>query len=162
MRAEPYFMPQSSQIGEKLVVEEPKLLEEPNPQSASSSVGNARYDCFNYSTCLGTAAEQSWTGLSCEECPAYRQVPSEAIPFDACAQLLGAVLRTAQHDLEHGLDDSFWEAASFVFHQTDFGVLCGLLNIDPDAARQAQWDRLAPSQQQAVVDRWPNSAQTLV
>jgi hypothetical protein len=86
-------------------------------------------------------------------------VPSEAIPFDACAQLLGAVLRTAQHDLEHGLDDSFWEAATFVFHQTDFSVLCGLLNIDPDAARQAQWDRLAPTQRRAISERWPQSAQ---
>jgi hypothetical protein len=131
----------------------------PNPQPASSSVGHARYDCFHYSACLGVAAEQSWTGLSCEACMVYRQVPSEAIPFDACAQLLGAVLRTAQHDLEHGLDDSFWEAASFVFQQTDFAVLCGLLNIDPDAARQAQWERLAPPQKRAIAERWPHTTQ---
>jgi hypothetical protein len=131
----------------------------PNPQPATSSVGNARYDCFHYSSCLGVAAEQSWTGLSCEACMVYRQVPSEAIPFDACAQLLGAVLRTAQHDLEHGLDDSFWEAAAFVFQQTDFAVLCGLLNIDPDAARQAQWERLAASQKRAIAERWPHTTQ---
>ena len=156
MRAEPAPMPQ---LSVELVETLDTVVEDPNPQPASSSVGHARYDCFHYSTCLGTAAEQGWTGLSCEECPAYRQVPSEAIPFDACAQLLGAVLRTAQHDLEHGLDDSFWEAAAFVFHQTDFGVLCGLLNIDPDAARQAQWDRLASTQRDAITERWPQSAQ---
>jgi hypothetical protein len=105
-----------------------------NPQPAPTSVGHAQYNCTYYSTCLGIAAEKGWTGLSCEACAAYRPVPSEVIPYDACAQLLGAVLRTAQHDLEHGLDDSFWEAAAFVFHQPDFAVLCGLLDIDPDAA----------------------------
>jgi hypothetical protein len=159
MRVEPSSMPSlASQLD--VVLEE--VAEVPNPQSATSSVGRARYDCFHYSTCLGTAAEQGWTGLNCEACLAYRQVPSEAIPFDACAQLLGAVLRTAQHDLEHGLDDSFWEAATFVFHQTDFSVLCGLLNIDPDAARQAQWDRLAPTQRRAISERWPQSAQAFI
>lgn len=134
------------------------LTQDCNPQPAGSSVNNARYDCFHYSTCLGAAAKQGWTGLSCEACAVYRKVPSEAIPFDACAQLLGAVLRTAQHDLEHGLDDSFWEAATFVFQQADFAVLCGLLNIDPDAARQAQWDRLAAQQRQAIAERWPQTA----
>jgi hypothetical protein len=88
-------------------------------------------------------------------------VPSEAIPYDACAQLLGAVLRTAQHDLEHGLDDSFWEAATFVFHQPDFAVLCGLLDIDPEAARQAQWTRLTPAQRRAIAERWPHATRAL-
>ncbi|MEE9148973.1 MAG: hypothetical protein V3U27_16430 [Candidatus Tectomicrobia bacterium] len=133
----------------------------PNPQAASSSVGNARYDCFYYSKCLGVAAKHSWTGLSCEACTAHRPIPSEAIPFDACAQLLGAVLRTAQHDLDQGLDDSFWEAAAFVFHQTDFAVLCGLLDIDPHAARQAQWERLAPPQKCAITERWPQATEQL-
>ncbi len=152
MRADPSPM---SELSAEVILA--TAIEEPKPQSASSSVGHARYDCFHYSTCLGTAAEQGWTGLSCNSCTAYRKVPSEAIPFDACAQLLGAVLRTAQHDLEHGMDDSFWEAATFVFHQTDFSVLCGLLNIDPEAARQAQWDRLGNNQQQAIAARWPSS-----
>jgi hypothetical protein len=156
MRADPSPM---SELSAEAVLVTP--LEEPNPQSASSSVGNALFDCFHYSTCLGTAAEQGWTGLSCSACRAYRKVPSEAIPFDACAQLLGAVLRTAQHDLEHGMDDSFWEAATFVFHQTDFSVLCGLLNIDPDAARQAQWDRLGNSQKRAIAERWPSATRML-
>ncbi len=159
MRAEPSLTPQMPSQAEAALV---MPGGEPNPQSATSSVNNARYDCFHYSACLGTAAEQGWTGLSCENCLAYRQVPSEAIPFDACAQLLGAVLRTAQHDLEHGLDDSFWEAAAFVFHQTDFSVLCGLLNIDPDAARQAQWDRLAPNQRRAIAERWPHAIEAFV
>ena len=83
-----------------------------NPQPATTSVGHAQYNCTYYSTCLGIAAEKGWTGLSCEACAAYRPVPSDVIPYDACTQLLGAVLRTAQHDLEHGLDDSFWEAAT--------------------------------------------------
>ena len=133
--------------------------EMPTPQSATSSVGHARYDCVHYSNCLGTAAEHGWTGLSCTDCEAYRSVPTEAIPFDACAQLLGAVLRTAQHDLEHGFDDSFWEAAAFVFHQTDFAVLCGLLDIDPEAARQAQWERLDIPQRRAIAERWPQASQ---
>ena len=124
-----------------------------NPQPAPTSVGHAQYNCTYYSTCLGIAAEKGWTGLSCAACTAYRAVPSEAIPYDACAQLLGAVLRTAQHDLEHGLDDSFWEAATFVFHQPDFAVLCGLLDIDPEAARQAQWARLTPAQRRAIAER---------
>ena len=67
-----------------------------NPQPAPTSVGHAQYNCAYYSTCLGIAAEKGWTGLSCAACTAYRPVPSEAIPYDACAQLLGAVLRTAQ------------------------------------------------------------------
>jgi hypothetical protein len=159
MRAEPSPVTQVTFQAESAL----HILEaEPNPQSASSSVGHAWYDCYHYSACLGTAAEQGWTGLSCEACSAYRQVPSEAIPFDACAQLLGAVLRTAQHDLEHGLDDSFWEAAAFVFHQTDFAVLCGLLNIDPGAARQAQWDRLEPAQREAISERWPQAIQAFL
>ena len=133
----------------------------PNPQPEASSVGNARYNCVHYSTCLGTAADQGWMGLSCTGCTAYRSVPSEAVPYDACAQLLGAVLRTAQHDLEHSLDDSFWEAATFVFHQQDFSVLCGLLDIDPDAARQAQWTRLTTMQQEAIADRWPQATRAL-
>lgn len=133
----------------------------PNPQPEASSVGNARYNCVHYSTCLGTAADKGWMGLSCTDCMAYRSVPSEAVPYDACAQLLGAVLRTAQHDLEHSLDDSFWEAATFVFHQQDFSVLCGLLDIDPDAARQAQWTRLTTMQQQAIADRWPQATRAL-
>ena len=61
------------------------------------------------------------------------------MPVPSC---WGRCSRTAQHDLEHGLDDSFWEAATFVFHQPDFAVLCGLLDIDPEAARQAQWSAL--------------------
>jgi hypothetical protein len=100
-------------------------------------------------------------GLSCKVCTAYRPVPGEAIPYDACAQLLGAVLRTAQHDLEHDMDDSFWEAATFVFHQQDFAVLCGLLDIDPDAARQAQWSRLTAGQKRAIAERWPQITQAL-
>lgn len=133
----------------------------PNPQPEASSVGHARYNCVHYSTCLGTAADKGWMGLSCADCTAYRPVPSEAVPYDACAQLLGAVLRTAQHDLEHSLDDSFWEAATFVFHQQDFAVLCGLLDIDPDAARQAQWTRLTVTQQEAIADRWPQDTSAL-
>ncbi len=135
--------------------------EKPEPQPSVSSVGHARYNCMHYSTCLGVAAEQGWMGLSCESCTAYRPVPGEAIPYDACAQLLGAVLRTAQHDLEHGIDDSFWEAATFVFHQPDFAVLCGLLDIDPDAARQAQWSRLTAAQKRAIAERWPTMTRTL-
>ena len=130
---------------------------QPNPQPEASSVGHAQYNCVHYSTCLGTAANEGWMGLSCMSCVAYRPVPSEAVPYDACAQLLGAVLRTAQHDLEHSLDDSFWEAATFVFHQQDFAVLCGLLDIDPDAARQAQWTRLTEMQQEAIAERWPQA-----
>ena len=130
---------------------------QPNPQPEASSVGHAQYNCVHYSTCLGTAANEGWMGLSCMSCMAYRPVPSEAVPYDACAQLLGAVLRTAQHDLEHSLDDSFWEAATFVFHQQDFAVLCGLLDIDPDAARQAQWTRLTEMQQEAIAERWPHA-----
>lgn len=132
-----------------------------NPQPAPTSVGHARYNCTHYSTCLGIAAEQGWTGLSCQACDAYCPVPGEAIPYDACAQLLGAVLRTAQHDLEHGPDDSFWEAAAFVFHQPDFAVICGLLDIDPDAARQAQWTRLGATQRQTIMERWPQTARLL-
>jgi hypothetical protein len=132
-----------------------------NPQPAASSVGNAQYDCFNYSTCLGIAADHGWPGLSCEECAAYRPIPGEAIPDDACAQLLGAVLRTAQHDLQQGFDDNFWEAAAFVFHQPDFVILCGLLDIDPEAARQAHWARLSPAQQQAIAERWPQAIEAL-
>ena len=132
-----------------------------NPQPAPTSVGHAQYNCAYYSTCLGIAAEKGWTGLSCAACTAYRPVPSEAIPYDACAQLLGAVLRTAQHDLEHGLDDSFWEAATFVFHQPDFAVLCGLLDIDPEAARQAQWARLTAAQRRAIAERWPQATRAL-
>lgn len=134
---------------------------QPNPQQAATSVGQARYNCIHYSTCLGIAAEQGWMGLSCKVCTAYRPVPGEAIPYDACAQLLGAVLRTAQHDLEHDMDDSFWEAATFVFHQQDFAVLCGLLDIDPDAARQAQWSRLTTTQKRAIAERWPQVTQAL-
>ena len=133
----------------------------PNPQPEASSVGHAQYNCVHYSTCLGEAANQGWMGLSCTSCTAYRPVPSEAVPYDACAQLLGAVLRTAQHDLEHSLDDSFWEAATFVFHQQDFAVLCGLLDIDPDAARQAQWTRLTVTQQEAIAQRWPQATRVL-
>ena len=132
-----------------------------NPQPAPTSVGHAQYNCTYYSACLGIAAEKGWTGLSCAACTAYRPVPSEAIPYDACAQLLGAVLRTAQHDLEHGLDDSFWEAATFVFHQPDFAVLCGLLDIDPEAARQAQWTRLTAAQRRAITERWPQATRAL-
>src|SRR5256886_9422300 len=132
-----------------------------NPQPAPASVGDAQGNCAYYSTCLGIAAEKGWTGLSCAACTAYRPVPSEAIPYDACAQLLGAVLRTAQHDLEHGLDDSFWEAATFVFHQPDFAVLCGLLDIDPEAARQAQWTRLTVAQRRAITERWPQATRAL-
>lgn len=132
-----------------------------NPQPAVTSVGHALYNCTYYGTCLGVAAEQGWTGLSCAACTAYNPVPGEAIPYEACAQLLGAVLRTAQHDLEHGLDDSFWEAAAFVFHQSDFAVLCGLLDIDPDAARQAQWSRLTTGQKRAIAERWPQTTRTL-
>ena len=135
--------------------------DKPEPQPSVSSVGHARYNCMHYSTCLGVAAEQGWMGLSCESCTAYRPVPGEAIPYDACAQLLGAVLRTAQHDLEHGIDDSFWEAATFVFHQPDFAVLCGLLDIDPDAARQAQWSRLTSAQKHVIAERWPNMTRAL-
>ncbi|MCY4514480.1 MAG: hypothetical protein OXC69_05015, partial [Candidatus Tectomicrobia bacterium] len=58
-------------------------------------------------------------------------------------------------------DDSFWEAATFVFHQQDFSVLCGLLDIDPDAARQAQWTRLTTMQQEAIADRWPQATRAL-
>jgi hypothetical protein len=119
-----------------------------NPQPAPTSVGHAQYNCTYYSTCLGIAAEKGWTGLSCEACT-------------ACAQLLGAVLRTAQHDLEHGLEDSFWEAAAFVFHQPDFAVLCGLLDIDPDAARQAQWSRLTSAQRRVIAERWPQATRAL-
>lgn len=132
-----------------------------NPQPAVSSVGHAQYDCFHYSTCLGIAANHGWAGLSCEACTAYRPIPGEAIPDDACAQLLGAVLRTAQHDLQQGFDDNFWEAAAFVFHQPDFIILCGLLDIDPEAARQAHWTRLNSTQQQAIAERWPQATQTL-
>ena len=133
-----------------------------NPQPAMSSVGQAKYDCFHYSRCLGTAAGQGWAGLSCDACAAYRPIPGEAIPADACAQLLGAVLRTAQHDLQQGFDDNFWEAAAFVFHQQDFTILCGLLDIDADAARQAHWTRLTPNQKRAIADRWPQIAQLLL
>lgn len=133
-----------------------------NPQPAVSSVGQAKYDCYHYSPCLGTAAEQAWPGLSCDSCTAYRPIPNEAIPADACAQLLGAVLRTAQHDLQQGFDDNFWEAAAFVFHQQDFTILCGLLDIDADAARQAHWARLSPSQKRAISERWPQVTQFLV
>ncbi len=132
-----------------------------NPQPAPSSVGQAQYDCLHYSSCLGIAAEQGWTGLSCTACTAYRPLPGEAIPDDACAQLLGAVLRTAQHDLQQDLDDNFWEAAAFVFYQQDFTILCGLLDIDPDAARQAHWSRLSTIQKQAIAERWPHVAQFL-
>lgn len=137
------------------------VADKPDPQPAASSVGHALYNCVHYSTCLGVAAEQGWMGLSCKTCTVYRPVPGEAIPYDACAQLLGAVLRTAQHDLEHGMDDSFWEAATFVFHQPDFAVLCGLLDIDPDAARQAQWTRLTADQKVAIAERWPQTTDTL-
>ena len=134
----------------------------PNPQPEASSIGHAQYNCVHYSTCLGIAANEGWMGLSCTSCAAYRPVPSEAVPYDACAQLLGAVLRTAQHDLEHSPpDDSFWEAATFVFHQQDFAVLCGLLDIDPDAARQAQWTRLTTNQQEAIAERWPHATRAL-
>lgn len=139
----------------------PDATAKPNPQPEASSVGHAQYNCVHYSTCLGEAANQGWMGLSCTSCTAYRPVPSEAVPYDACAQLLGAVLRTAQHDLEHSLDDSFWEAATFVFHQQDFAVLCGLLDIDPDAARQAQWTRLTVIQQEAIAERWPQATRAL-
>lgn len=129
-------------------------LEVPTPQPASSSVGHAYYDCVHYCTCLGTAAEQGWTGFSCEECPAYRQVLSNEIPVDACAQLLGAVLQSAKHDLERGLEETFWEAAAFVFRHSDFGLLCGLLNLDAGAVRQAHWERLAAPQRKAITQRW--------
>jgi hypothetical protein len=132
-----------------------------NPQPAASSVGHAQYDCFHYSACLGIAADHGWAGLSCEACLAYRPIPGEAIPDDACAQLLGAVLRTAQHDLQQGFDDNFWEAAAFVFHQPDFVILCGLLDIDPDAARQAHWSRLSSAQKKAITERWPQITQVL-
>jgi hypothetical protein len=132
-----------------------------NPQQATSSVGQAQYDCVHYSGCLGIAADQGWTGLSCEACTAYRPIPGEAIPDDACAQLLGAVLRTAQHDLQQGFDDNFWEAAAFVFHQQDFSILCGLLDIDADAARQAHWARLTRAQKQAIAERWPQGTHML-
>ncbi|GIX47471.1 MAG: hypothetical protein KatS3mg131_1682 [Candidatus Tectimicrobiota bacterium] len=128
----------------------------PNPQPAPSSVGHALYHCVHYSACLGVAAAHGWSGLSCKACTAYQPMPGEAIPYDACAQLLGAVLRTAQHDLEHCQDENFWEAAAFVFRQSDFPVLCGLLGIDPVAARKAQWDRLTPLQRQALLERWPD------
>jgi hypothetical protein len=132
-----------------------------NPQPAQSSVGHAQYDCFHYSTCLGIAADHGWAGLSCEACTAFRPIPGEAIPDDACAQLLGAILRTAQHDLQQGFDDNFWEAAAFVFHQPDFVILCGLLDIDPEAARQAHWTRLTSAQKQAIADRWPQVTEML-
>jgi hypothetical protein len=138
-----------------------KTVREINPQPATSSVGQAQYDCRHYSACLGVAAEQGWAGLSCELCTAYNPIPGEAIPDDACAQLLGAVLRTAQHDLQQGFDENFWEAAAFVFHQQDFTILCGLLDIDADAARQAHWSRLSPLQKRAIADRWPQITQTL-
>ena len=149
--------PTAATVGPDVTEATPK----PNPQPEASSVGHAQYNCVHYSTCLGTAADQGWMGLSCASCTAYRPVPSEAVPYDACAQLLGAVLRTAQHDLEHSLDDSFWEAATFVFHQQDFAVLCGLLDIDPDAARQAQWTRLTVTQQEAIAERWPHATRAL-
>jgi hypothetical protein len=133
---------------------------EMNPQPAQSSVGNAQYDCYHYSACLGIAANHGWPGLSCEVCTAFRPIPGEAIPDDACAQLLGAILRTAQHDLQQGFDDNFWEAAAFVFHQPDFVILCGLLDIDPEAARQAHWARLTSAQKQAITDRWPQVTET--
>lgn len=136
-------------------------VEEVNPQPATSSVGQAQYDCRHYSACLGIAAERGWAGLSCETCGMYNPIPSEAIPDDACAQLLGAVLRTAQHDLQQGFDDNFWEAAAFVFHQQDFTILCGLLDIDADAARQAHWSRLSATQQRAIAERWPQSTESL-
>lgn len=132
-----------------------------NPQPAVTSVGHAQYDCFHYSACLGTAAHHGWAGLSCEACTAYRRIPGEAIPDDACAQLLGAILRTAQHDLQQDFDDNFWEAAAFVFYQPDFVLLCGLLDIDPDAARQAHWARLNSTQKQAIAERWPQAAEAL-
>ncbi len=132
---------------------------EPNPQPAPSSIGHAHYQCVHYSTCLGVAAAQAWSGLSCKACTAYQPMPGEAIPYDACAQLLGAVLRTAQHDLEHCQDDNFWEAAAFVFRQPDFVVLCGLLGIDPVAARKAQWERLTSLQREAILERWPEVRQ---
>lgn len=132
-----------------------------NPQPTQSSVGQAMYDCFHYSTCLGIAADHGWAGLSCQACTAYQAIPGEAIPDDACAQLLGAVLRTAQHDLQQGLDDNFWEAAAFVFSQQDFAILCGLLDIDAEAARQAHWSRLAPAQKRAIAERWPQITQSL-
>ncbi|MGQ4808212.1 hypothetical protein NKDENANG_01587 [Candidatus Entotheonellaceae bacterium PAL068K] len=132
-----------------------------NPKPAPSSVGQALYDCFHYSSCLNVADGQGWGGLSCEACKSYRPIPDEAIPDDACAQLLGAVLRTAQHDLQQGFDDNFWEAAAFVFHQQDFAILCGLLNIDASAARQAHWSRLGSAQKQAIAERWPQMAQSL-
>lgn len=131
---------------------------EMNPQPALSSVGQAQYDCMQYSACLGIAAEQGWAGLSCEACVVYRPIPGEAIPDDACAQLLGAVLRTVQHDLKQDFDDNFWEAAAFVFNQKDFAILCGLLDIDADAARRAHWVRLSSLQQQAIAERWPQIA----
>ena len=132
-----------------------------NPQPAASSVGHAQYDCYHYSACLGIAANHGWAGLSCEACAAYQAIPGEAIPDDACAQLLGAVLRTAQHDLQQGFDDNFWEAAAFVFHQPDFVILCGLLDIDPEAARQAHWARLNSAQKKAITERWPQVTQLL-
>ena len=132
-----------------------------NPQPAVSSVGQALYDCFHYSACLGVAAAQSWAGLSCEVCTSYRPIPGEAIPDDACAQLLGAVLRTAQHDLQQGFDDNFWEAAAFVFYQQDFAILCGLLDINAGAARRAHWSRLSPAQKQAIAERWPQVVPSL-
>ena len=48
---------------------------EMNPQPAVSSVGQAQYDCMQYSACLGIAAEQGWAGLSCEACAVYRPIP---------------------------------------------------------------------------------------
>jgi len=48
-----------------------------------------------------------------------------------------------------------------VFHQQDFAVLCGLLDIDPDAARQAQWTRLTSAQRRAIAERWPQVTRAL-
>jgi hypothetical protein len=48
-----------------------------------------------------------------------------------------------------------------VFHQPDFAVLCGLLDIDPEAARQAQWTRLTVAQRRAIAERWPQATRAL-
>jgi hypothetical protein len=35
-----------------------------------------------------------------------------------------------------------------------------LLDIDPEAARQAHWARLTSAQKQAITDRWPQVTET--
>ena len=47
-------------------------------------------------------------------------------PAHSCS----AILRTAL-DLQQGFDDNFLGSGGFVFHQPDFVILCGLLDIDP-------------------------------